>query len=215
MKRVLVFLPILLNIFILINSCKDSNQKKISEKTVGQGVIKKIPKDRYGRNYPYYNMVQEFTKDADLNSLNDGFDSMFIRIWYAYRSTLQVIDLKKDAIKWEGEYHSMEIDLIKDTFQAVNIKTQQIHPKSGWDSFTKNLFSLNILNMPHQSELSGYGGGDADGTSITVEVATKKSYRIYSYTDPMVHLEFPQAATMEKIMELIEDELDVKRNEKF
>ena len=215
MKRLHFFLPMLVTVFITVNSCLDSHPKKIAPETVRMAVIKKIPKDRYGRNYPYYNMVQEFTNDASLNSLNDGFDSLFLRIWYAYRSTLQVIDLKKDVTKWEGEYHSMEIDLINDTFHALNIKTEQIRPKSGWNRFTNNLFSLNILNMPNQSEISAYQGGDADGISITVEIANKNSYRIYSYTDPIVHLEFPEAKQVENIMELIEKELGVKRHEIF
>ena len=215
MKRLLFFLPILVTVFITVNSCLDSPKKKLAPETVGQRVIKKIPKDRYGRNYPYYNMAQEYTKDVGLNPLNDGFDSIFLRIWYPYRSNVQVIDIKKIVEKWDAEYHSMEIDLINDKLHAVNIKTQQIHPESGWNSFTSNLFSLNILNMPHQSELSGYESGDADGTSITVEIATRKSYRIYSYTNPNVHLEFPEAKQVENIMELIENELGVKRHEIF
>ena len=83
MKRPPFFLSILVTVFITVNSYEDSSPKKIAQKTVGQGVIKKIPKDKYGRNYPYYNMVYEFTRDVNLNSLNDGFDSLFLRIWYA------------------------------------------------------------------------------------------------------------------------------------
>jgi len=48
----------------------------------------------------------------------------------------------------------------------------------------------------------------------------KKSYRIYSYTDTIAHLEFPKAKQVENIMELIEKELGekelgVKRHEIF
>ena len=129
---------------------------------------------------------------------------------------LQVIDLKKSDGIWKAESHNMQLDLINDTIQIVNIKSNPVFPKSGWESFTSKLFSINILNLPDDSEIKDYNLNSAtDASFVIVEIATKNKYKIYSYTEPFVHLEFPEAKLMENIMNLIEQELGMKRDEKF
>lgn len=217
MKKI-QFLVIIIQfcIFFLINSCIHREKSVILNKSDKQEVIKIIPKNKYGGSYFPYELVKKTTKRAGLNFLDNGYDSVFIRLWYVYRFSLQVVDLKKNQGVWKAESHNMQLDLINDTIQPVNIKSNPAFPKSGWESFTSKLFSLNILNLPDDSEIKDYHLNNAtDASFITVEIATINKYKIYSYTEPYVHLEFLEARSMENIIKLIDEELGLKRAEKL
>lgn len=212
MRALFFFLFISTCILVINNSCTQPKEPVFSEKVDKQEMTKTIPKNKYGDYYPY-KMVQANTKRIGLNFLDKGYDSIFIRLWYVYRFSLQVVDLKKSEAVWKAEFHNMQLDLINDTIQPVNIKSNPAFPKSGWENFTGKLFALNVLNLPDDLEIKDYHlNGAMDASFVTVEIATKSKYRIYSYTEPYVHLEFPEAKSMENIIKLIDEELGVKRD---
>ena len=214
MKALFMVFIVLICVLFVNNSCTHSGKPAILEKPDQQEIIKIIPKNKYGGDYYSYKMVQKDTKRTGLNSLDKGFDSMFIRLWYVYVSTMQVTDLKKSNGKWSAEVHNMKLGLINNRPEVISTNSISVSPKSDWNIFTGKLFSLNILDLPDDSELPDYDI-PTDASFVIVEIATKERYKIYSYSEPYMHLEFPQAANMENIMKLIEEELGVKRDGKL
>lgn len=198
----------------LVYSCKQSAKPSSSDKTDSQLIIKVIPKNKYDKEYFPSKMIKRDIEKTGLLSLDNGYDSMFIRLWYTYGSTKQVVELRKTMGKWNAEFHSMELGIVDNKISITNTTSIQGYPKSNWNVFTDKLFSLDILNLPDDSDLYNYNV-DADGNFVVVEIATKKNYRIYSYSVPYVNLEFPQAVKMENIMKLIEEEFGVLRDGKL
>ena len=199
---------------LLVNiSCTNSKKPAIIKKPI-QEIIKIIPKNKYGGDYYAYKMIQNDTKRAGLNFLDIGYDSIFIRLWYVYNSTIQVTDLKKSNGNWSGEVHNMDLIDSGIKSEVANVKTIEVFPVSTWDIFIGKLFSLHILDLPDDSELTDYHSS-TDANFVIVEIATKGRYKIYSYSEPYMHLEFPQATNVENIMKLIEEEFGVKRNGKL
>lgn len=216
MKVLFIFFYLLMCVLFINNSCTQYKKADYSEKSDKLRIIKIIPKNKNGGEYYPYKLVQRETKRIGLNFLDKGYDSIFIRLWYVMTPKLQVIDLKKSDGIWKAESHNMQLDLINDTIQIVNVKSNPAFPKSGWESFTTKLFSKNILNLPDDSEKKDYNLNSAtDASFVIVEIATKNKYKIYSYTEPFVHLEFPEAKLMANIMNFIEQELGMKRYKKF
>ena len=213
-KTQFLVVTILFCIFFVINSCTHREKSVILKESDKQEVTKIIPPNKYGGNYFPYKLVQKTIKSTKLNLLDKGYDSIFIRLWYVYRFNFQVIDLKKSNGKWSAEIHYIELGNVNDKLEVIKTNSINITPKSDWNIFIGKLFSLNILTLPDDSELPDYGFG-TDGAFVTVEIATRSKYRIYSYSEPIMHLKIPEAANMENIMILIEQELGVKRDEKF
>ena len=195
-------------------SCTDLKKPAIIKKPFKQEIVKIIPKNKYGGEYYPYKVIQNDTKRVGLNFLDNGYDSMFIRLWYVYNSTMQVTDLKISNGNWSGEVHNMNLGFIDYKTEVTNINTTKVFPKSPWNIFIGKLFSLDILDMPDDSELSDYHSS-TDASFVIVEIATKERYKIYSYSEPYMHLEFPSATKMENILKLIEEELGVKRHGKL
>ncbi len=87
-------------------------------------------------------------------------------------------------------------------------------PKSGWANFTRKLFKSNITTLPDFSEISNYNPAN-DSHSISVEISTKKYYRIYTYLDPKTKPNIKEAAEIEKILQLIDEEFNTSLNKRI
>ncbi len=204
----------LISFLLIVYSCTQTGKPSSSEKTDSQLIDTTIPKNKYDKESFPSKMIKRDIKKAGLLSLDNGYDSIFIRLWYTYGSTKQVVELRKTLGKWNAEFHSMELGIVDSKISITNTASIHGYPKSNWNVFTDKLFSFDILNLPDDSELYNYNV-DADGNFVVVEIASKNKYRIYSYSVPYVHLEFPEAVKMENIMKLIEEEFGVLRDEKL
>ncbi|NOT91415.1 hypothetical protein [Ferruginibacter sp.] len=215
MKKIFAFSILVTCVFFISHSCTYSEKPTLSRVQDKQEIIRIIPKNQYRKNFYPYKMVERDTKRTGLNFLDKGYDSMFIRLWYVYRATKQVIDLKKTDGKWSAEFHSMKMGVIEEQLGVVETKSIPISPKSDWNVFMSKLFSLKILDLPDESELPNYKNLVNDAAFVVVEISTKEMYKIYHYGEISEHLEFPQAVNMENIMKLIDEEFGIKRDEKF
>lgn len=200
-------------IYLFFLSCSDkSNRTTISPNSEDKkDFIKIIPKTQDGKLCYAYEITKRATEKSVLTTIENGFDSIFIRLWYIHRFEIEVLEFKKEAGFWNAEFHKVDFFLIRSNIEVEKVKSLKISPKSGWDFFVKRIFTLGITNLPDDSELSGYNGLPNDADFAIVEVSTSEKYRLYSYTMPILFPEIKEAKAMEDIMELIENEFGIKR----
>jgi hypothetical protein len=175
--------------------------------------MRDIPYHSDGTERGSYSTKQRFIKKIGGDNLENGFDSMQIRIWTYYKDidSLNLYVIKNTSGNWsatvyEAHYNysferNEESIILKDS-EGVS-KT----PKSGWKDFLQSLFELEIARLPDATKVRGTEG-ITDGNTFFIEVATNNSYRFYEYPDPfLVQDSIPETNKMKLILNLIEDEL--------
>ena len=170
-----------------------------------ESFTKDIPKDDTLSYFKKKN--SELIKSLGLNSLENGFNGLQIRIWRAapFVEEKRLLILTQIDSNWKAELIMFTIHN-----QLAQHKQSFIrNPSSGWKSFLDNLVRLDIFTLPDCDTLSAdyYKGNDADG--VRVEFADNRSYRTYTYSCPDINeKKFIQAKKMMQIMRLIEDEFN-------
>jgi len=201
----------------LANACK----QKGSDQKINQGRIdsigKDIPFDAKGRLSYEYQITSRLASRMHLDSLELGYDSLQIRVWYGYafKDSGQAVVLKNRDNKWIADllvFSYLRNDSNTNVIDSVITKVIQRKPKSGWDYFLKKLFELQIMTLPDMDNIKGHDALIADGDAFAVEISTVGNYRFYSYTEPFLFMgKLSEAKNMEKILLLIESEFDFKR----
>jgi hypothetical protein len=209
------FITIAMFFIIVYASCNratnSANDKQIKiASNIVDTIIKDIPDDKK-RDY-FMKIKRSIQENAELTSLEDGFDSLQIRIWYGYTSHFEhLVVLKNEQGKWDAILYSMHYIYSNRSLKEIIKYQKRVEPKSGWENLLNKLNTLKILSLPDMSTLEGYGI-DMDSKGITVEIADKKMYRIYSYAFPEFHKnDHWQANNMDKISRIVEEELGFDR----
>lgn len=203
-------------IFSILFHCCENSSKRIDSKVIetqSQSFIRDIPSYRNGKYLYSYFLTKEYTQKAGLKILENGFDSVCIRLWYiyAYGPSWQVVEIKRIQEKWVAEFILLtEIVNKNDTLSNISKTSVLKMPKSGWNIFLKNLFSKNIITLPAKAFVTGYEL-NTDTDIIAVEIATKQYYRIYDYSSLKFNLNIKEARAMADIMIMIEKEFGVER----
>lgn len=214
---------------VLFTSCKEGNNpaRRIAELNTADTFLFEFPKrDRIGDSF-WYMRKESFEKSLGLHSLEKGFDSIQIRLWYEDFSIGERLIILSNSNKgWKAEVSTISIDdnpnFKGDEIERANadflikyIVTRTIEskmPKSGWDKFIRKLFNLNILTLPDEGKVTAIDqGGGTDGWSITVEIATKKVYRYYGYSNPdFFYRNAEEARNINHILVLIDEEFGLE-----
>jgi hypothetical protein len=157
----------------------------------------------------------EISKSANLVNLRNGFDSLYIRIFYEYsfEPTYQIIEIYKDQKSWKA-YYTVATEKYKkgDSVPDVKKVIHKLTPISSWEKFTQDLFQLQILTLPDGWSTPSYmeRGSVSDGNSVFLELSSKKMYRLYGYDNPSSHPDNSEARKMLEIIRFLEKELGVK-----
>ena len=148
-----------------------------------------IPKNDSGNYRLMYRECKRDEKLLGLDSLQIGFDSLQIRIWFepgmSYKK--QMIALKNSNGSWNGQLVSWSLyygNPDSSSYSIVNKKIENVSPKSGWDKYIAELIRLNILTLPDDSNIKGIESGGGDLRMTSIEIAAKNLYRFYTYTEP-------------------------------
>ena len=206
-----------IKIFILLScifcSCKTQPKNQVTEKS-SETVVIDIPHDLKGRPLWYYQKKGKMEKMVGLSSLENGFDSLQIRIWYgvALRDKLQLLLLKKSNAKWSAELDSLVLyyDKNHDSLVSVTKHTEIKQPLSGWEKFIDSLYKSGILVLPDANAIKDYEYCQ-DGDGVTVEIAMQRKYRIYNYPCFNSQIGISEAKKVELIIQLLEKEFSFSR----
>jgi hypothetical protein len=175
-------------------------------------LIVDIPKNDRGNYRLMYRECKRDEKLLGLDSLQIGFDSLQIRIWFEpglyYKK--QMIILKNSNNIWVGQLISWSLNYGKEdspSYNIVNKNIENVSPRSGWDKYIAKLVSLNILTLPDDSEIKGIESGGGDLRMTAIEIAAKNLYRFYTYTEPDGYTKkFKELEDMENIIHYTEKE---------
>ncbi len=211
---------VLFSFFVLniIFSCKPKSNLKLLKELPPLNkidtIIKEIPFNSRGEYVKKFNRIAESTKTLKLQPLFKGFDSIYIRLWYEYsfEDKMQIVELLKTDSGYLGKYYFIE-NFNSDSTNA-KITTINKSPKSTWENVFQKLSSFNIEKLPSWTDVKNYNP-PMDGSSVTVEVATKVKYKFYQYLAPKNNRDLIEADNMEKIMETIEEEFNIKQIRKI
>jgi hypothetical protein len=170
-------------------------------------IIRDIPKEYLNKNTRDKNY--SLNKALGLNTLENGFDGLQIRIWrgYTIKDTGQLFILTNKNSKWSAELIRFNYFFFE---KGASIGKSSVfkEPHSGWYSFTKNLFQLQVTDLPDYHSIRNYDL-PTDGDGLEVEYANGNKYRMYSYGVPDMYMkEIPEAGKVMQILELIESEFD-------
>lgn len=174
---------------------------------------KEIPSYPDGQPDLFYRLAQQKTKQLQLDTLQGGYDSLQIRIWYDFSliNLRKLLIIKRTNSLWTATSYTLTVDWdFRNLTETIKAKTvEEVNPKQGWDNFLKKIFALQITALPNANKINGYSFG-TDGRQFNIEVATKNQYRFYGYWEPQLNREkFPQAKNMADILQLIKDEFNI------
>lgn len=171
--------------------------------------------------------LKHVVKECGLDSLNNGFDSIQIRIWYgcALDGLFNLVILKLASGTWNAQvrelkpyysdqYYSKEDKYWKTKLDSVSQKITHLVPKSGWSYLITELFNRKILSLPDQDDVEGFVEESAtDGCGVSVEIGTKKVYRYYGYSNPDLHAKKNwQPKNILDILRLLNSEFRINNN---
>ena len=182
-----------------ICSCEDRD--KVIHKTFSE----EIPTWSSGTLDQGYLRIRQKINLLGLDDLEEGFDSIQIRVWNDYWLTdlRDVFIFKLQNTEWSGEFIAMNVDGEE---KIKKIDKIGITPKSGWNQFIDSLQEKQITTLPNMRDIGGLNTKVNDGETHSVEIGTKKYYRFYSYDSPRFFQEHWQAKNMTEILELINKE---------
>ena len=197
---------------LALSYCKSSYKSNTAEfrPTQFDSVIRDIPKNKYGRPVLFYNNILKTGDKLGIGSLNNGYDSIQIRIWYNFgrTDTSQVLIIGRNATEWFEKI--IKFVYINNNGEINVLSTESTNPNSGWINLLTMIDHSNIMKLPDQSKIAEYPDY-TDGKGIIIETSTSRLYRIYHYQEPFLNQEhFSNAADIVKFLHYIKSEFDLK-----
>ena len=130
---------------------------------------------------------------------NGSIDSIEIRVWPAGAFDLfkKAYVFKYTGRKWVG-YHYFSNTMPLTDVHAKNMQfsdkektgdstfiVKLLNPVSGWKNFSDTLDYYQLQTLPTQQMINNFRDKlILDGSWVTIEVATRKSYRLLTYSNP-------------------------------
>jgi len=173
-------------------------------------VKKEIPSMPDGNFFWFYNIKNELEKKLNLNSLEEGFDSLQIRIWFEFPNTndLQIITIKNTSSKWSGEFYVIKNSLIESSNSKINVSRKEWIPIDGWKRLIDSIQEIEIMSVPAIENLNDYSICN-DGYGVTIETSTKTKYRIFSYPCYSENKSI-SAIKITKFMKILNEQINIK-----
>jgi hypothetical protein len=196
---------------IIISCDHDNRQKKEFNSAT---IVKDIP-EWHQRSKWSQSLVKQLQNDLKVGSLENGFDSLQMRIWIECRqgqpSSMILLQTKNSL--WNAIFYSFNIEYGENqNFEIRNINSVVKMPKSGWGTFSDSLLRSGITNLPDYTEYGENYFIPTDGNSVWVEIGSLKEYTLYSYPTLGGNTDIKGGpAVLHNTLKLIEKEFDFKR----
>jgi hypothetical protein len=169
----------------------------------------------------HYFQKNEISKQLNIPDLRMGVDSFELRLWVDVEGTnggqlyrINKIDNNWICLEysftlssnhWDNKRPMWEnyLDFKIDSFYVKNKK-----PQTNWGNFLQALEEEDIYSLQNQMDIENWENIVSDGYSFSVEFATKKLYKFYSYNCPDVYQEtFTDCEKMSNILTIFDDEI--------
>jgi len=151
-----------------------------------------------------------FEEKILLDPLDQGFDSLQIRITFAYSSgnlqkdSQKILIIKRTKHNWYSEVRKVVPDSLDPSYFLVYSLNRDIQPKIGWAHLVKEFVGNKIFSIPFkqiEEEESVIHGP----TVIIIEVATKEKYEFRRFYHPSFyeenHWQIKELSTLLKLLE--------------
>lgn len=209
--RVLQFILIA----VLFFSCDQSPKLVFEPPDNMKGIdsfVKELPYTRDGKLSPYVDDIKFTERELRLGQIGNGVDSAEIRMWLEYPEidTAQLIIIKNEDGSWLGNAYSIRYKNEGDSTKYDFYEKIDLVPSSGWNKFIKRLLELKVSKLPNFDTLTEYMNSTHPST-IIIEVATKRFYRMYFYPVPRFNKNIKEANYINKMLDFIEKETRFKR----
>jgi hypothetical protein len=141
----------LISFFLLVSlvSCAEQDPVPVSESFKQTDTIQPFKKEiptLFGKVDMWYDIKNQKEQLLKLDSLESGFDSLQIRIWYEYALVLyrDLIIIKCTNNVWIARHYHMKLkwDPNDNPETYTSIKKEDASPKSGWPGFIKSFRSF-------------------------------------------------------------------------
>lgn len=200
-------------LLFLVSSC--SNYRGQDKNVISQNdpFVKSIPTDNKGNPIKAYEFKTALSEKLKLNSIESGFDSIKLRIWFSPLNTdsiymLELHNANKSKCFARVWKYKLKFSDNRQFIDSAYGEIYQTSPKSGWNFLLSRLFELGVTTMPDGDKLKRITTTGSAG--IAVEVSTKTSYRFYHYLDPDIYDEsITEARNMKLILQLLEQQIDL------
>ena len=154
-----------------------------------------------------------FENAVQLDPIRTGFDSIQIRITYAYSEndpkydSSKVLIIKRLNSIWSCEVRKFNPVISNDSiYYVVTVQKKKGHPKNGWATLMSNLFSYRLLNTQFKF-IEEEGPLVHSPTIILFQVATKGKYQEYRYMIPTAYKgKYWEIEDLTKIIKLLDAE---------
>jgi hypothetical protein len=208
-------------IFFLLNSIGCNNiagENPNEEKYRNDTVIRDIPE--------FYHILWKTSKIHDklrkllkLNSLENGFDSLQIRILIdcGQLEPSSLLLFEKAGSEWRAVFYSFTMKVIyTEDGKGIDLEIQDLitenkSPKSGWINFSSQLVNTGMINLLDCFNFPDYNM-PTDARSIFVEIGRRGRYRLFHYAELEMNLKIKEGpAKLDDALKLIEKEFNYKR----
>lgn len=206
MKWSIVIFPFILSL------CSACNGQYRAETRIVDSISRDIPLDKQGFPIKSYLFKNKIVNQVNLELLENGFDSLQIRIWHSspYIDSVYLLVVKNINGEWFASISNYKIifDKNRNIIDTIIGRSTKVTPKSGWQFFLDRIFKLKITELPDINAVIESLAIMDDG-GVAVEVSTRLRYRFYHYlTSTLCDERIIQAREMESIMQLVKSELD-------
>lgn len=190
-------------------SCRNNREKPLIEGD--SKVAIDVPAWYVGSPSEERNMA--ISKKLNLEPLQYGTDSLQIRILIdcGYdTSNLWFFETKQS--EWSAVFYSFKIAYNNEHIEVRDVRSQNVLPKSGWESFSDSLIRTGILNLTDFDTFPSKYIFPTDANGVSVEIATPRKYRFYEYPSMGLNAGIKEGPwKLHQALKLIENEFGYHR----
>lgn len=203
-------------ILVLLSSCfvscfkNDDPINRINKKLKidPTGDFRKDIPEAYNDSSASWLYVRRETNRAGLPSIENGSESIEIRIWEHLDWGRRVFIIRYKDSTWTAEDCIYRIvPSGRDDIDSIAIDTSHLgNPKTGWNKFINKLIDKGILDLKDKSKIPGYSI-QSEFLYLAVEIAAKNYYRYYSLPNARIQpSKTSDDKSMLEILDLIKKE---------
>jgi hypothetical protein len=179
--------------------------------------VRDIPKHKYEAS-TLLSGVRATADSLGLDDLENGYDSLQIRIWFTYRSdSEQVLIIKRNNGHWYGSFclASYSLTPMGDSISRYTIHFFKPILRQDWSDILDTLLKFNIMTLQDEEEVIGMDGiiskSKTGNGSVIIEIADRHKYKLYFYAAPAnFKKQFKEAADICHMVEFLSNRLGIR-----